>query len=94
MVDCDTRTLLLYTVLSHYDYGDVVILKSDIYMHSILGVTQFSSGQTKVINGKFSYLLWETTAKNLPPGFIDQNHIKFGILGNSLNSLTLNKQHE
>ena len=69
--DCDTRTLLLYTILSHYGY-DVVMLKSEIYMHSILGVNLPSSGQTKVINGK-PYLLWETTAKNLPPGFIDQN---------------------
>ena len=69
--DCDTRTLLLYTILSHYNY-DVVMLKSDIYMHSILGVNMQSEGQTKVIDGT-PYVLWETTAKNLPPGFIDQN---------------------
>ena len=69
--DCDTRTLLLYSILSHYKY-DVVMLKSEVYMHSILGVNLPTSGQTKVING-VPYVLWETTATNLPPGLIDQN---------------------
>jgi len=35
--DCDTRTLLLYTVLSHYDY-DIALLSSEYYSHSIIGI--------------------------------------------------------
>ena len=35
--DCDTRTLLLYTILSHYNY-DVAVLSSEQYGHSILGI--------------------------------------------------------
>ena len=34
--DCDTRTLLLYTILSHYNYD--VAVSSEFYGHSILGI--------------------------------------------------------
>jgi len=40
--DCDTRTLLLYTILCHYNY-DVVLMSSEFYSHSIIGI---NSGQT------------------------------------------------
>ncbi|MBX3107186.1 MAG: hypothetical protein KF877_11290, partial [Bacteroidetes bacterium] len=35
--DCDTRTLLLFTVLNHYNY-DVVMLGSELYRHSVIGI--------------------------------------------------------
>lgn len=59
--DCDTRTVLLYSVLKHFDY-DVAILNSDFYRHSILGLNIPASGSYKVHRGK-RYYVWETTSK-------------------------------
>ncbi len=75
--DCDTRTVFLYTVLKRYKY-DVVILNSDVYGHSILGVNISSSGRYKYHNGK-RYYTWETTYPGwrlgtLPPS---TNNIKY-----------------
>lgn len=66
--DCDTRTLLLYTILSHFNY-DVAMLGSDIYRHSLLAINLPYSGISKIIQGK-NYVLWETTAPDLRPGEI------------------------
>lgn len=66
--DCDTRTLLLYTILSHYKY-DVALMSSEFYGHSILGVNLPLNGLTyKYQNQK--YILWETTTQNVKPGLI------------------------
>lgn len=66
--DCDTRTLLLYTLLSHYNY-DVAIFSSSYYSHSILGINLPFTGATKNIDNK-NYVLWETTAQGISPGVI------------------------
>ncbi|MBL7778461.1 MAG: hypothetical protein JNK66_09240 [Chitinophagales bacterium] len=66
--DCDTRTLLLYTILSHFNY-DVAMLGSDVYRHSLLGINLPYTGTSKIIQGK-RYILWETTAPDLKPGEI------------------------
>lgn len=66
--DCDTRTLLLYTILSHFNY-DVAMLGSDAYRHSILAINLPYPGVSKIIHGK-RYVLWETTAPNMRPGEI------------------------
>ena len=66
--DCDTRTLLLFTILSHYNY-DVAILSSDYYSHSILGVNLPISGDALVANGK-NYVVWETTSAGVRPGIL------------------------
>lgn len=68
--DCDTRTVLLFTLLRAFGY-DVAILNSDYYRHSILGLNLPASGLHKFHNGK-RYYAWETTAKyfkigDLPP---------------------------
>jgi membrane protein implicated in regulation of membrane protease activity len=66
--DCDTRTLLLYTMLSHYNY-DVALLSSELYQHSILGVNILVNGLAyKYQNQK--YVLWETTTPGIKPGLI------------------------
>lgn len=59
--DCDTRTVLIYSILKAFDY-DVAILNSDFYRHSILGLNIAASGQQKFFNGK-RYYVWETTAR-------------------------------
>ena len=59
--DCDSRTVLLYSVLKHFNY-DVAILNSTEYRHSVLGLNLPASGTYKAHRGK-RYYLWETTAK-------------------------------
>ncbi len=66
--DCDTRALLLYTVLAHYNY-DVALMSSEQYSHSVLGVNLPVEGLTfKTLNQH--YVLWETTSFNAKPGMI------------------------
>lgn len=80
--DCDTRTLLLYTILSHYDY-DVTLLSSDYYRHSLLGISLPYEGTVYNYQNQ-RYILWETTNKNIRPGVIpneisDTNHWKISL---------------
>ena len=72
--DCDTRTVLIYSILKHFNY-DVAIVNSEFYRHSIIGINLPASGLHKIYKGK-KYTLWETTAKYfevgyLSPGFDD-----------------------
>ena len=72
--DCDSRTLFIFTVLKKFNY-DVVILNSDLYAHSIIGLNIPSQGKYKYYKGK-RYYTWETTNKgwglgNIPPEFSD-----------------------
>ncbi|MFK5983150.1 MAG: hypothetical protein QM499_09565 [Flavobacteriaceae bacterium] len=75
--DCDTRTVIIYSILKHFKY-DVAIVNSDYYRHSIIGINLPSSGYFKVHNGK-KYALWETTAMyykagDLPVSFNNVNY--------------------
>ena len=65
--DCDTRTLLLYTMLSYYNY-DVALLSSEFYGHSILGINLPFEGKKYFYNNQ-EYTLWETTLL-VKPGLI------------------------
>lgn len=65
--DCDTRTVFLYTVLSHFGY-DVAIFVSD--KHCILGIhLPALHGDYLTHRGK-KYYFWETTAKGFAPGIL------------------------
>lgn len=66
--DCDTRTLLLYTILEHYNY-DVALMSSEYYGHSILGVNIPVNGTTFYHQNQ-RYVLWETTSPNLSAGVL------------------------
>ncbi|CAZ96794.1 hypothetical protein [Zobellia galactanivorans] len=68
--DCDTRTLLLFTIFNHYNY-DVVMLSSELYKHSIIGINLPFKGISKSING-IKYVVWETTTQGIPPGIISR----------------------
>lgn len=68
--DCDTRTLLIYTILKYYKY-DVVVLNSEIYQHSMLGINLPYSGKYFESNKK-KYVVWETTGIGFRPGYVDQ----------------------
>ena len=67
--DCDTRTLFLYKILKHFDF-DVIILGSEYYKHSILGIhlpNTVYTGITYNYKGK-EYHVWETTAPQMKIG--------------------------
>lgn len=64
--DCDTRTVLIYSILKQFDY-DVAILNSDFYRHSIIGINLPSKGAHKIYQGK-KYKVWETTSKYFEAG--------------------------
>lgn len=75
--DCDTRTVLIYSILKHFNY-DVAILNSEFYRHSIIGLNLPAKGLYKNYYGK-KYVVWETTAKyytagQLPYNFNDITH--------------------
>lgn len=73
--DCDTRTLLLYTILDHFGYN-VILMTSMYYRHSIIGVDVAGSG-TEVNWRNGHYLLWETTVPSLPSGVIADDMLDF-----------------
>jgi hypothetical protein len=66
--DCDTRTLLLYTIFSHYNY-DVALMSSEFYGHSIIGINLPINGIAYIYNNQ-RYVLWESTAPNCKPGIM------------------------
>lgn len=68
--DCDTRTVLLYTLLRNFGY-EPLIINSNEYLHSMLALDVPSSGDDFEYKGK-RYAYWETTnvgwlAGMLPP---------------------------
>ncbi len=69
--DCDTRTVLIYSILKHFNY-DVAIVNSDFYRHSIIGINLPTNGDYKIFKGK-KYILWETTAKYFKAGELPVN---------------------
>ena len=66
--DCDTRTLLAYSILQHFGF-DVVILNSNYYKHSMLGINLPDPGEYKMFRGR-KYIVWETTSRGMPMGHI------------------------
>ena len=67
--DCDTRTVMLYALLKKFNY-DVVILNSQSYEHSIIGIHLPAYGNNyKIINNK-KYYVWETTGPGWEMGVI------------------------
>jgi hypothetical protein len=73
--DCDTRSVMLFTVLHKMGYK-VAVLNSDAYGHSILGVAMPGNGLHKYHKG-VKYYVWETTAPNW----------RLGVLSPSMNDM-------
>jgi hypothetical protein len=68
--DCDSRTLLLYTMLAHYGF-DVALMSSEYYSHSIIGINLPISGIAYKYQNQ-RYVLWETTAPNVKAGVLPE----------------------
>ena len=69
IADCDTRTLTVYTILSHYNY-DVILLSSDYYGHSLFGINLPYNGKFKYPYQQKKYTIFETTVAKSIPGAI------------------------
>ncbi len=68
--DCDTRTVLLYAILSHFGYDVVVINNPE---HSMLGINLPATGTYLPHQGK-KYYIWETTSIGWQLGSISPEH--------------------
>jgi len=66
--DCDTRSVMLYLVLTRLGYN-VVVLASDQYGHAILGISGNYRGKCLNYNG-LNYYVWETTYPGFEPGVL------------------------
>jgi hypothetical protein len=66
--DCDTKSLLLTTLLSGLGY-DTVIFYSSFYSHAMAGIYMNGSGTSVKYNGKKYYFL-ETTYTGWKPGVL------------------------
>jgi hypothetical protein len=66
--DCDTRTVLLYTLLRNFGY-EPLILNSNQYLHSMLALDVASSGDEFEWKGRH-YAFWETTNVGWLPGML------------------------
>jgi len=65
--DCDTRTVLLYTIFRELGY-EPKIANSDAYAHSILLLNVASGGNDYIYDRGRKFFFWETTAANWPSG--------------------------
>jgi len=66
--DCDTRTVLLYTLLRNFGY-DPLIINSREYRHSMLALDIPASGESFLYKGR-TYSYWETTNIGWLPGML------------------------
>lgn len=66
--DCDSRTVLIYTILQKFDYDPVVLISRE-YRHSMLALNIPAAGEFLKIDGK-KYYFWETTGTGWEPGII------------------------
>jgi hypothetical protein len=75
--DCDTRTVLLFTLLKKLGF-DPIIVNSAQYRHSMLAVDVPAEGDYFIHKGRKFYF-WETTATGWLPGMLppDMNNIDY-----------------
>lgn len=78
--DCDTKTILLYSLLERLGI-DCAMMWSEKYKHAMLGIHVATSGEYKITNGKKYYFL-ETTYPGwqigqLPP---EADNLRFWII--------------
>ena len=66
--DCDSRTLILYTLLKDFGYRPLILISRE-YLHSMLALDIQSAGEYIFHNGQKFYF-WETTAKGWESGII------------------------
>lgn len=85
--DCDTRTVLLYTMLTNLGYQPVIV-NSVQYGHSMLAINLPSDGDYLIHQGQRFYF-WETTATGWQPGMLppDMNNPNYWTVVLDQNSI-------
>lgn len=66
--DCDTRTVLLYTLLRNFGYHPLILVSKE-YRHSMLALDIPAAGQFIMHKGR-KYYFWETTGTGWEPGMV------------------------
>lgn len=70
--DCDTRALIIYSILKRFNYK-VALISSEYYRHAMIAVNFENeygiNGLSMNINNR-NYYLWETTSAGFQPGQI------------------------
>ena len=80
--DCDTRTVLLYTIFKYFNFSPKIAV-SEEYAHSMLLLDVVTSGDYLTHNGT-KYYFWETTAEGwkaglMPPDFSNINNWEIAL---------------
>jgi hypothetical protein len=70
--DCDTKSMVIYTILKHFNY-DVRVLISEQYGHAMLGINIPSAGRSLNYMGT-RYYVWETTVQGMDVGLITPDY--------------------
>jgi hypothetical protein len=73
--DCDTRTVLLYTLFKNFNYNPKIAI-SQAYAHSVLLLDIAASGDHIIHKGQ-KYFFWETTSTGWEAGILppDANNV-------------------
>lgn len=66
--DCDTRAVLLFSLLAKMNFDPMVVVSYE-YRHAMLALNIPSSGD-HITWGRKNYYFWETTAKGWPVGML------------------------
>lgn len=82
--DCDTRTVLLYTIFKELGYEPKIAI-SNAYAHSVLLLNVASSGNDYVYDQGRKFYFWETTAPNWPSGVLPPDMADIGNWDVALN---------
>ncbi len=69
--DCDTRAVLIYTILEELGYDPMIVVSNE-YAHAMLALNTRGTGDHLKYKGK-NYYFWETTAKGWPMGMLPPN---------------------
>ena len=67
--DCDTRTVLLYTILKELGFEPKIAI-SEAYEHSVLLLNIPSGGNDYIYDKSRKFYFWETTAPGWPSGVL------------------------
>ena len=81
--DCDTKTMVLYTILKRFNY-DVCVLVSEQYAHAMLGINIPATGKYIGYQGK-RYYVWETTVKGMDVGLMAPEYSNLSLWDVALN---------
>lgn len=75
--DCDTRSVLLYSILKHFGYHPLIMISNE-YRHAMIAIDLPASGDHIIHKGKKFYF-WETTNTGWLPGMLppDVNNIAY-----------------